>query len=222
MAEKVSQQGYTHVNSANTNTETATTGSMPLPSQDHPSRPRRSRTRIVLFLVVLIIAHAIMIVILDMTIFKVRTPKYRFDSVSLTDVSTSSSTSSSSFAMKLDAQVTIKNKNFGPYEYQDCYLTIYYRGRSVGEVVVKEAKVKTLSTKKLSLVINVTYSESAVSGKSNLKNDISSGALIMSSKSEMRGQVKLLKIIAKDRQPKMQCTMSIKLAEKVVKDLKCD
>lgn len=220
MAEKGSQQGYAQVISANTNTETATTVSMP--SQDHPSRPRRSRARIVLFIVALIIAHAIMIVILDMTIFKVRTPKYRFDSVSLTDISTNSSTTSSSFHMKLNAEVAIKNKNFGPYKYYDCYLTIYYRGRSVGEVVVKEAKVKTLSTKKLTFGINVTYSESAVSGKSNLKNDISSGALILSSKSEMRGQVKLLKIIPKDRQPKMQCTMSINLAEKVVKDLKCE
>lgn len=214
MVDMGSQPGYTHVNSANTNMESATTGSMP---SQH--RPRRSLTRIILFVVVLIIVHAIVIIILDMTIFKVRTPKYRFNSVSLTDVSTNSSTTSSSFSMKLNAQVTIKNKNFGPYEYQDCYLTISYRGRSVGEVVVKEAKVKTLSTKKLTLDINVTH---AASGNSNLKNDISSGALIMGSKSEMRGQVKLLKIIAKDKQPKMQCTMSINLAEKVVKDLKCD
>lgn len=217
MVDMGSQPGYTHVNSANTNMESAATGSMA--SQHHPSRPRRSLTRIILFVVVLIIVHAIVIIILDMTIFKVRTPKYRFNSVSLTDVSTNSSTTSSSFSMKLNAQVTIKNKNFGPYEYQDCYLTISYRGRSVGEVVVKEAKVKTLSTKKLTLDINVTH---AASGNSNLKNDISSGALIMGSKSEMRGQVKLLKIIAKDKQPKMQCTMSINLAEKVVKDLKCD
>ncbi|KAK1390329.1 late embryogenesis abundant protein-like [Heracleum sosnowskyi] len=194
-----------------------------MPSQDQPSRPRRSLTRIILFVVVLIIAHAIMIVILEMTIFKVRTPKYRFDSVSLTDVNTNSTSStSSSLRMKLNAQATIKNKNFGPYKYYDCYLTIFYRGKSVGEVVVKEAKVKTLSIKKLTLSVNVTYSESAVSGKSNLKSDISSGALIMSSKSEMRGRVKLLKIIPKDRQPKMQCTMSINLAQKVVRDLKCD
>lgn len=220
MVEKVSQQGYTHVNSANMNIESATTG--PMPSQDQPSRPRRSRTKIVLLIAILIITHAIVIVTLDLTIFKVRTPKYRFNSVSLTDLSTNSSTTSSSFHMKLNAEVTIKNKNFGPYKYQDCYLTIFYRGRSVGEVVVKEASVKTLSTKKMMLGINVTYSESAVSGNSNLKNDISSGALIMSSKSEMRGQVKLLKILAKDRQLKMQCTMSINLAEKIVKDLKCD
>ncbi|WOH07403.1 hypothetical protein DCAR_0726833 [Daucus carota subsp. sativus] len=217
MTDKASQQGYSHVNAANMNIEPGT-----MPSQDHPSRPRRSRAKIILFIVVLIITHAIVIVVLDMTIFKVRTPEYRFNSVSLSDVSTNSSSTKSSFHMKLDTEVTIKNKNFGPYEYYDCYLTIFYRGKSVGEVVVKEASVKTLSTKKLTFGINVKYSETTASGKTNLKNDISAGALMMSSKSEMRGQVKLLKILNKDRQPEMQCTMSINLAEKVVRDLKCD
>lgn len=217
MAEKGHQQLHAQSAPANMDIESS---AAPAQYEDLRSRPRRSRTKIIVFIVLLIVIHSIIIVTLDLTIFRIRTPKYRLKSVTMDNLVVSTSTNSPSFRMKLDADVTIKNKNFGPYKYHDCYMTLSYRGKRVGEAFIKEAGAKALSTKVLKVSLNVTYS--AGSDGSSLRNDISSGSLGLSSKSEMRGQVEVLKVLKRDNKyPKMDCSITIDLAEKVVRDLKC-
>lgn len=67
----------------------------------------------------------------------------------------------------------------------------------------------------------MNLSSRAVSTVSNLGQDIGSGMVGLSVGSELRGQVEFIKVIKKDKTPKMSCTMVVNLLDKTVKDLKC-
>lgn len=125
--------------------------------------------------------------------------------------------------MRLNASVTIKNNNFGPYKYHDCYMTLAYRGQRVGEGIIEGASAKALSTKTLKVSLNASY-DAVGSGDSRLlRSDISSGLLEMNFRSEMRGQVEVLKVVKrKDKYLMLDCHVMFGLVEMVVRDIKCD
>ncbi|KAK3000613.1 hypothetical protein RJ639_020821 [Escallonia herrerae] len=179
---------------ANTDEESATLHSS---QSQEPRRKKRIKT--------------LVLVAFSLTILRARTPKYRLNSISIEDLNLTNSSGSPSFNMKFNAEVAIKNRNFGPYRFRDCYMTFSYRGKRVGEAIITEASAKVLSTKKIVVRLNVT--SNAVSSDQSLGRDIASGRLVLTSRSEMRGQVDLmkLKVLKKDRTARMNCSMTTKV-----------
>lgn len=80
---------------------------------------------------------------LDHTIFNFTTPIYQLSSIHIDNLNVmNSTTSSSSFAMELNAQIAIKNRNFAPFKYEWDYLRFSYAGVPVGDTTVEGSEVK--------------------------------------------------------------------------------
>lgn len=180
---------------------------------------KKRNIKCAVYIVVGIILQCIIIAVFAVTILKIRNPKVRLGGVTVESLQLNTSSSSPSFSMKLNAQVTVKNTNFGHYKFENTTATISYKGTPVGEATIIKARAKARSTKKLNVTMSVTSDK--VSTKSQLHTDINSGVITLSSHAKLSGKVHLFKIMKKKKSVEMNCTMDVNTATKVVQNLKC-
>ncbi|OMP06108.1 Late embryogenesis abundant protein, LEA-14 [Corchorus olitorius] len=182
---------------------------------------KRNNAKCVAYVAAFIVFQTAIILVFALTVMRIKTPKVRFGTVAVESFNSGSSSSSSpSFDMKLVAQVTVKNTNFGHFKYENSTVTIFYGGMPVGEAAVEKGRARARQTKKFNINIDISSSRLS-SSNSNLGNDINSGVLPLSSQAKLSGKVHLLKVIKKKKSGEMSCTMGINLATRAVQDLKC-
>jgi len=180
---------------------------------------RKRNMRCLCYIVAGVILQTAIILVFVLTVMRIRNPKVRLGDVTIESLSTNSSSSSPSFSMKLHAQVTVKNTNFGNFKFQNTTATITYRGSPVGEVAIEKARARARSTKKLN--ITVSLSSQKVSLKSQLGSDINSGKVTLSSQATLSGKIHLFKVIKKKKSAKMNCTMDVNTKTKAIENLQC-
>ena len=66
---------------------------------------------------------------LSLTVMHIKNPKFRFRTVEIEDLSLSSSNTTPSFSMRFEAEVAVKNMNFGRFEYDKSVISMSYGGK---------------------------------------------------------------------------------------------
>ena len=179
---------------------------------------KRNNAKCFAYVAAFVVFQTAIILIFALTVMRIRNPKVRFGAVTVENCSTGNSTLPF-FDMKLMAQVTVKNTNFGHFKYENSTIRILYGGMRVGEAAVVKARVRARQTKKFNVIVDI--SSSMLSRNSNLGNDIASGVLPLSSQAKLNGKVHLMKVIKRKKSSEMSCTMGIHLGTCAVQDLKC-
>ncbi|XP_007040367.2 PREDICTED: late embryogenesis abundant protein At1g64065 [Theobroma cacao] len=179
---------------------------------------KRSNAKCLAYVAAFVVFQTAIILIFALTVMRIKNPKVRFGAVTVENFSTGNS-SSPFFDMRLMAQVTVKNTNFGHFKYENSSIRILYGGMPVGEAAVVKARARARQTKKFDVTIDI--SSSKLSTNSNLGNDIASGVLPLSSEAKLSGKVHLMKVIKKKKSSEMSCTMGINIGTRTVQDLKC-
>ncbi|KAJ9679602.1 hypothetical protein PVL29_021507 [Vitis rotundifolia] len=155
-----------------------------------------------------------------LTVMHIKNPKFLFRSIEIEDLSIRSSTTTPSFSMRFDAELTVKNQNFGPFKYDKTAIPMSYGGTKVGEAFISNGEAKARSTKVIKVTVDVTSNN--VSSNSNLASDINSGFLTLTGKGKLNGKVHLMKVFKKKKSPQMNCTIKINLENKVIQEWKCN
>ncbi|KAA8539982.1 hypothetical protein F0562_026674 [Nyssa sinensis] len=179
---------------------------------------RKQRMKWAVYFAAFIVFQTIDLVVFELTVMRVKSPNYRLRSITIDNLTIGNATTanSPSFNMSFTAEFTIKNKNFGPFKFENSNITFSYRGRPVGAALISPATAGFLSTKKMS--VGFIVSSNAAATDSNL----ASGELTLNSYSKVRGKVLLLKVLERKKSAEMKCTMTVNLAGRVVQDLICD
>ncbi|KAJ9706043.1 hypothetical protein PVL29_001555 [Vitis rotundifolia] len=177
----------------------------------------RKNTKCMAYVAAFIVFQTIIILVFAPTLLKIKSPKLRFGKV---DVE-SFSNSTSSFTMKLQAQVAVKNTNFGHFKYPNNTIPITYGGVTVGEVVVPKGRARARSTNRFTVAVELSFDQ--LSSNSTLGNDITSGSglLPLVSQAKLPGKIHLMKVMKKKKTAEMYCTIKVNLMNCVVQDLKC-
>ncbi|KAB2598706.1 hypothetical protein D8674_001626 [Pyrus ussuriensis x Pyrus communis] len=179
---------------------------------------RNKRMRCLLYVVVFAVFQVVVITVFALTVMKIKTPKYRVRSASLSEFEVGSVTSPS-FNLVMDVQFGVKNTNFGHFKYEDGIVEFDYRGTKIGQTDVYEARARARSTKKVDASLYLSSNE--LKGNSQLASDISSGIIPVTSTSRLEGKIHLMKVIKKKRSAQMNCTMEIVLATQSVQNIVC-
>ncbi|KAK9290284.1 hypothetical protein L1049_008451 [Liquidambar formosana] len=176
------------------------------------------RGKCLAYVAAFVVFQTIIILVFALTVMRIKNPKVRLGVVAVEDFSTTNSTS---INMRLVAQVTVKNTNFGHFKYENSTATISYGGMAVGEAFIPKGRARARQTKRFNVTVDVT-TDRLSSSSSNLVNDINSGVLAMSGEAKLSGKVHLMKVIKKKKSGEMNCTMAVNLATRAVQDLKCE
>ncbi|KAI4315480.1 hypothetical protein L6164_028281 [Bauhinia variegata] len=126
---------------------------------------------------------------------------------------------SPSFNVTMIAYLTIKNPNFGRFNYDNSTVSVQYEGASVGDGGFGSARLKARETKGMNLTVNMRSTKLLVTG--NLTSDINSGMLNLTSYAKLSGKVHLFKIFQKTTTAEMACIMNLNLTSKSIQDFQC-
>ncbi|PHT87400.1 hypothetical protein T459_09506 [Capsicum annuum] len=148
------------------------------------------------------------------------TPKFRVLSTKFDHLETRN-VGNASFNITMNVELAVKNANFGPYKYKNSTIYFYYNGVSIGEAFISQGKAGFKSSKKFNVIVNLS-SNDMLAKDLKLRTDLSSGTLILTSKSKLDGKVKLLFVIKKKKSTEMDCTITVGLTGKVVRDIECN
>ncbi|WRX28461.1 Late embryogenesis abundant protein [Theobroma cacao] len=168
-----------------------------------------------------VIAKTIIILLFVLIVMRIRNPKVRLGGVTVENLRASSSSSSPSFSTKLNAQVSVKNTNFGHFKFKNSTLTISYNGSPVGKATIVEGLARARSTKKFNVTILVSSNNKISRNSDQLSSDIESGTINLSSHAKLEGKIHLFKIFKKKKSAEMNCTMDVNTSLKQIQKLTC-
>ncbi|KAL7183704.1 hypothetical protein ACSBR2_025979 [Camellia fascicularis] len=168
------------------------------------------------FFVIFMVSQIVIGIVIGLTIMKVKNPKFRVRSATFETFNVSNS----SFDMTMNAQLGVKNPNFGPYKFRNTTVKFYYRETLVGTAIVSKSKAGLKTTKKFNVTVDLIAPISLASD-AQLASDISIGLLPLRSQSELSGKVELMLIMKKKKTTQMNCTMNVNIKSQQLQDVMC-
>ncbi|KAM7467760.1 hypothetical protein LguiB_015322 [Lonicera macranthoides] len=187
------------------------------PMQHAKELRRKKRMKILLYVAIFAVFQIAVITLFSLTIMKFRTPKFRVRSATFENFDVQPS----SFNMRINAQLTVRNANFGHFRYRNTTVDFYYRDVKVGEAFVDRARAKWRSTRRFNVTADLTSTNIGTSNAQYLASDISSGILPLRAQSRMRGRITIMFIMKKNRSPNMNCTMNLAIQSRQLQNLIC-
>ena len=179
---------------------------------------RKKRIRYLAYFAAFVVFQTGIIVLFSLTVMKIKTPKFRVQSATFETFNVGTATNAS-FNFRMNAEVGVKNNNFGTYKFQNSTISFFYDGTPIGEAMVPDSKSGWLSTKKLNVAVDL--SSNNLTSNSQLENDLNSGVLKLNAQSKLSGKVTLTFMFKKKKSTNMDCTITVGFADRVVRDINC-
>ena len=167
---------------------------------------RKKRIKCFAYIGIFIVFQIAVMTVFGLTVMKVKTPKVRLGTSTLSGVTSSTTSFSSTF----NTQIRVKNTNWGPYKFDQGVVTFMYQGTPVGTFTVPKGKAGMRGTKKIDA--SVSLNTAALN---------SSGELTLTSEAKLTGKVTLMLMMKKKKSASMNCTIQIDVSGKTVKSIEC-
>ncbi|XP_030549661.1 late embryogenesis abundant protein At1g64065-like [Rhodamnia argentea] len=188
------------------------------PRPPSSSRGRCSSKCPVYFLAVVVVLAAIALVF-SMIVLRPANPEFALRDVSVKFLNYTSDDQAPWLSARLAVRATLKNPNFGPFEFKSSNLTVSYYGTVVGEKALGDGTVWSRETRHVD--VTVAVGPSRVAYLKNLSSDMGGKVLELTSYAKLSGRVHLIKIVKRRLTSVLNCTMSVGLSNRRVQDLKC-
>ncbi|KAA8516106.1 hypothetical protein F0562_019285 [Nyssa sinensis] len=184
-------------------------------SQSEEELRRKKKLKLYAYIAAFAVFQTIVILIFALTVMRIKTPAVRIRSVTVQNLNVQPS----SYSMTLIAEVTVRNKNFGHYKYDNSSVSISHGDAIVGNGEFLKGNAKAKKTRRVNVTMEV--SSNGISDASRLSNEISSGTLMFNSQATLRGKVELMKVMKKRKTAQMNCTMALNLTSGAIQNLSC-
>ncbi|KAA0042714.1 hypothetical protein IC582_022415 [Cucumis melo] len=163
----------------------------------------------------LLLILAVIGIVLGFTVFHIKTPDIKIDSLSFPN-----DTLSSNSGIIVVASVSVRNPNVASFKYSKASTKIYYHNKVIGEGETPPGEVKAKDTLKMNVTVKIEPWK--IDDASSLIKDWNSGALSISSYTEIPGRVKLLGAIKKNYLVKISCSLTYNSKSKTIQRQDCD
>ncbi|XP_062120300.1 uncharacterized protein LOC133834641 [Humulus lupulus] len=185
-------------------------------------KKRRKRIQSIASFVVLLI---VVVSVYAVVVTRFKTPKFRLRAASITSFEISNNTNNNSskpsINVGLNAQFTVKNRNFARFIYESGSVVFAYRGFPLGRAFIDGARVRARTTKKVDAVVVLNSAGMDSQAESELGRDIGAGVVSLTSYSELEGMIQVVRVLKKKKSPKLNCTMDIEIPTRTIQNLKC-
>ncbi|KAH7840870.1 hypothetical protein Vadar_022681 [Vaccinium darrowii] len=169
-------------------------------------------------IVALMLIQAVTILVLAFTVFHVKDPLLKMNSVTVNGLNQTGQTISNNITVTAD--VSVKNPNVAAFKFSnETTTTVYYGGVAVGEGRIPAGVAEARRTLRLNVTVELVVGK--LLDVERLASDLSHGELNVSSYTRVRGRVKILGLFKKSVVVKMNCTMSVNVTSWEVGDQSC-
>lgn len=143
-------------------------------------------------------------------------PQLQLESASASHINYSTS-SAPFFKLTMNAQFSLRNRNFGRFAYDNRNVTVLYRNSSIGDGVLGNGDVKGGGTERIYVTFNLKPHNDI--NLKNLTKDLRSGSLNFTTHTQLSGFIKIFKILKKRRTAQMINTFCLNLTSHAIYDI---
>lgn len=124
--------------------------------------------------------------------------------------------------MNMGAEIIVDNENFGQINFQDSSMSVFlYDNVTIGFANINVGRVEARKSKKIGISLQLRANDQLNHSNWNLRSDLNSRMVKLTSFGEFRGKVKAMKIVSKYKISVMNCTMNLNLTSQAIQDLLC-
>ena len=164
----------------------------------------------------LILILAVTLLVLGFTVFWIKDPVIKMNSIKLGGGSAVRSGTN----LTLVADVSVKNPNVASFKFSNATTSITYNDTVIGQAWTPPGKVKARRTLRMNVTVEIIPDK--ILALSRLWGDVvSSRSINISSCTRIRGRVKILKIIKKHVVVKMNCSMTVNVTSREILAQSC-
>ncbi|PIA30042.1 hypothetical protein AQUCO_05700031v1 [Aquilegia coerulea] len=164
-----------------------------------------------------ILISAVLITVLMLTVLRVKDPEINMNRITIPQILLNAAVPST---INIVAQFAVKNPNIATFKYANSTTLLYYHGVIVGEAHIPSGQAKAQRTHNMTMSIDVITARFLADSK--FLNEIAGGTLTVSSYTSLSGRVKIIKIIKKHVDVKMNCTITANITSQGIVDQKCE
>lgn len=177
-------------------------------------RRRNKRYKCFLYAFLFALLQTGIILLFTFTIMKIRTPKFRVLSATLDGSGTAAPPTNASLSLTMRAVLGVKNPNFGRFKFERTPVYFYHDGDQVAVAAAPEGKANWRSTEEFEVAVDVKVAR--------VEGELSGGVVRLTSRAEMRGDVRVARMAKKRRSSIMNCTMEIVVGASQLRNITCD
>lgn len=155
---------------------------------------------------------AIVIIVLSFTVFKVRDPTMRLNSIHFDNLDITKN-------LTVTADVSVKNPNALPFKFNSSTTSLLYRNNEVGTAYGPPGNVGAYKTLRTNVTMNVISSR--LLADSNFMNDVQNGSLALQTSTMVGGKVTILGMFKRHVDVMMNCTVNVAIASQAILDQSC-
>ncbi|CAK9141946.1 unnamed protein product [Ilex paraguariensis] len=168
----------------------------------------------------LMLIQAVIILVLVFTVFRVKNPVMKINSMKMEGLDVVNMTNlPSGTNLTVLADVSVKNPNVASFKFNNVTTSLYYDGKVVGEARTPPGHASAGRTIRMNVTVDVMLGR--ILAVPRLSGDLVSGLLPVSSYTSIGGRVKILKIIKRNVVVEMNCTMTVNIRSQEVQDQSC-
>lgn len=167
-----------------------------------------------------LLIQAAVVVALVFTVFKTRDPVIRLNraTVDRLDLINGTTTPRPGSNMSLTADVSVKNPNYASFRYPNTTTSLFYRGALIGEARGPPGNARARRTLRMNVTVDVVADR--VLALPDVGSDLNSGAVTISSYTEIEGRVKIW-MVKKHATVRMNCSLTINMTSQAITEQKC-
>ncbi|KAL1213921.1 Late embryogenesis abundant protein [Cardamine amara subsp. amara] len=171
-------------------------------------------------LTIIVIVFAVCL-ILSLIFLRISKPEIEIRSVSTTDLRFGSNSTNSYFNATLVSDISIRNSNFGAFEFGNTLLRVVYADHGVvGETMIDGRRVEAHKTIRITGVV-VDIGSFRLLNTRGLDSDLRSGFLELRIVAEIRGRIKVMGR-RRWKVSVMSCTMRLNLTGRFIQNVLCE
>lgn len=172
--------------------------------------------------VVFIVVAVVILVILGLTVFKVRGPEMKVNSITIhpdTGNSNTTTNSSSSTNVTVIVDVSVRNPNLVTYYFRKSKTSLYYKNTSIGVSIWSDGKASGRKTYRRNVTIDLP--EDGLLSMLIKGDALSHDTLLIDGATKVGGHVKILGLIRHHVDVAMNCTVKVGVFNLTIVDQTC-
>ncbi|KAK6158343.1 hypothetical protein DH2020_005657 [Rehmannia glutinosa] len=184
--------------------------------KDHESHlnplapPTKRSSKCFVYTLLAVVLQSIAFLIFSLVVLRINAPTLRLSNATVNQLNYGPT----SLNMTVVAGTRLRNMNFGRFEFRSGNTILMYENATIGAASIHEGRVDGRENREMNVTLKVNYM--------NFSIDIGLLGLVkLRSFAELRGEVRVVKIINRGKSAVMNCTMDLNLTSQVIQDLSC-
>lgn len=182
-----------------------------------PSNHKTHTNKCLVYILLAVVLQSIAFLVFGLVVLRITAPSLSLLNVVVKDLRYGSA----SLNMTMLAQLRLHNSNFARFNFHGGSATLLYGNATIAAADISDGGVGKRERRNINTTVKVMAAFNGDQNWGNYSRDVELGIVKLKSLAEMRGEVRVVKIVHRYRTAVMNCTMDLNLTTQTVQRFSC-